>query len=77
MLENEIKQIKWLMKQNIGSYEIGKETGITRQAIKKYMDGKSEVENMTLSMASKLLDYIEKLSREEKNSEYLSNTLDQ
>ena len=62
LIEQAEAEIKRLLDSNMTSYEIGKRSGISNQAIDRYRKGTNAIENMTLKTAKKLLElgYIKK-----------------
>lgn len=51
------KEIKELLDSDITSYRIEKEAGVAQQLLDKYRKGDSKIENMTLKVAKKLLEF--------------------
>ena len=62
LIEQAEAEIKELLDSNLTSYEIGKRSGTSNQAIDRYRKGTNVIENMTLKTAKKLLElrYIKK-----------------
>ncbi|NYS33229.1 hypothetical protein HZZ02_05475 [Streptococcus danieliae] len=58
-IENEIQE---LLESDITSYRMHKETGVAQQVIDRYRAGENKLENMTLKIAKKLLEYKKRLS---------------
>ena len=56
LIEHAESEIKRLLDSNMTSYEIGKRSGISNQAIDRYRKGTNIIENMTLKTAKKLLE---------------------
>ena len=55
------EKIQWLLHEShITVYRIAKETGINNVTLYKYIQGKSEIENMTLNNAMKLYEFAKK-----------------
>lgn len=61
MVDKIIKEIEELLKSEISSYKIAKDSGVSFSLISDYRNGKRKIENMTLQVAKRLLRYAEKL----------------
>ena len=59
LIEHAEYEIKSLLDSGLTSYDIGKRSGISNQAIDRYRKGTHVIENMTLKTAKKLLELIE------------------
>lgn len=60
---NEIKQsiVNLFNIPELSRYRIAKDTGISESALKKYIDGQSDIGNMTLNNAIKLHEYYQQI----------------
>ena len=56
LIEKAEEEIKSLLDSDLTSYEIGKISGVSNQAIDRYRKGANAVENMTLKTAKQLLE---------------------
>lgn len=61
MINQAIQQIEELFNSDLTDYRISKDTGITLSVIQKYRNDTSKIENMTLKVANKLINYTEEL----------------
>ena len=61
MINQAIQQIEELFNSDLTDYRISKDTGITLSVIQKYRNDSSKIENMTLKVANKLINYTEEL----------------
>ena len=55
LIEQAESEIKELLDSRMTSYQIGKRSGISNQAIDRYRKGTNVIENMTLKTAKKIL----------------------
>lgn len=53
------QKIKVLFNEDLTSYRIGKENGLSAQYVDNYRTGKSKIENMQLGKAEKLIEFYE------------------
>ena len=56
LIEQAEAEIKELLDSNLTSYEIGKRSEVSNQAIDRYRKGTNAIENMTFKTAKKLLE---------------------
>lgn len=57
MFQDVYDVIEKLLKSEVTSYRIQKDTGVRQQMIDRYRKGQSDLKNMTLDFAEKLYNY--------------------
>lgn len=62
MIEQIEKEIQELLESDVTSYRLYKETGVAWQVIDRYRKGENNLENMTLKVAKKLLEYKKRIT---------------
>lgn len=73
MVDKLIKEIEELLKSEISSYKIAKDSGVSFSLISDYRNSKRKIENMTLQVAKRLLRYAEELKMINKIKEFVGN----
>ena len=64
IMDNVRKDIDDLMKSKIPTFRIARETDTCLATVQNYRSGKGKIDNMTLKIASKFCDYVEKLKKD-------------
>ncbi|UXU63323.1 trp operon repressor [Staphylococcus agnetis] len=65
--------IKSLLESNVTSYQIEKETGVSRAKIGRLRNGKNKIDDLTLDTAEKLYNYQKGLEEMENTKTYVVN----
>ena len=65
MIMNDVKKdIIDLMESSIPTFRISKETDTCLATVQNYRSGKGKIDNMTIKIASKFCEYVERLKKD-------------